>query len=139
MIPVWPAELPKPNRPEYSASINDPRQPKLADQGPPGWRRKTSAVARTVTLAIEVTRDEKAIFDDFHERVTSFGSLPFRMPDPVTDGWAMLTSDGAPMLTIDGQPMLMGAWWLCLFGEQPPRETIGGVKFKIAFSVTVMP
>lgn len=138
-VPVWPSRLPKPMRAAYTAQYDDPRLARSGQAGPPGYRLKSSAVARQVALTLAVTRDEKAVFDNFHRDMTGFGTLPFWMPDPTTDGWPMLTDTGAPVLTETGAPVLMSAQWLCLFGSQMPRETIQGAFFQIAFAVAVMP
>lgn len=139
MIPAWPQDLPKPLRQGYSAQRDDPRQAKPADTGPPGYRRRFSKAAETVALQIEATRDERAVFDRFHRDRTASGVLPFTMPDPTTDGWALLASDGQPLLTPDGTPLLLSERWLCLFGPETPGVSITANRFVISFSVSVMP
>ncbi|QEW21228.1 hypothetical protein LA6_003436 [Marinibacterium anthonyi] len=109
-------------------------KPKLPSSG-----GSYSSVARQVSLAIECSRAQKAVFDQFFEETTGFGALPFTMPDPTTDGWPLLADDGAPLLTTAGQPILLARQWLCLFGRETPQETLRGVTFRIAFSVSVMP
>lgn len=138
-LPSWPAALPRPNRQGYQASIDDPRLARAREAGPPGYRRRWSSVARQVALVIDLSRTKKAVFDQFYEITTGFGSMPFWMPDPVTDGWPMLSAGGLPVLTGDGAPLLMSGQWLCLFGATPPVETILALEFRIAFSVSVMP
>jgi hypothetical protein len=138
-LPVWPASLPKPNRQGYQAQQQDPRLRKSGDAGPPGYRRRWSSVSKSVSLVIDVPRSEKAVFDQFYNVATSHGGKPFWMPDPVTDGWPMLTGGGIPILASDGSPILLAASWLCLFGQPTPTETIQGVRFIIGFSVEVMP
>ncbi|MAU43772.1 MAG: hypothetical protein CMP09_02820 [Yangia sp.] len=61
------------------------------------------------------------------------------MPDPVTDGWPLLHETGVPLLYEDGTPILMSAQWLCVFGDEPPSETLRGMTFTKSFSVWVMP
>ena len=92
-----------------------------------------------VSLSIEVSRARKAIFDAFYDDTTKQGSLPFRMPDPTTDGTFLLNEDFSPILTSDGDPILMSAEWLCLFGETVPLERMVGGRFEISFTVAVMP
>jgi hypothetical protein len=138
-VPQWPTDLPRPNRQGYSAQNRDPRLRKNADAGPSGYHRRYSSVARTVGLSFDLSRSEKAVFDKFHNVTTGFGHKPFLMPDPTTDGWPLLDSTGAPVLTTDMQPLLISAQWLCLFGDNPPSETIRGLEFVISFSVEVMP
>lgn len=135
---TWPSELPKPSRRGYEAQNEDARL-RRSSGGVPGYRRRFSSSPRAVALSIDVPRSLKAVFDNFHDRAVASGTLPFWMPDPVTDGWPMLSPDGAPIVTGAGEPLLMGAKWLCLFGDAPPVETISGVRFDIAFSVLVLP
>jgi len=139
MIPIWPTELPKPQRNPYQAQVQDPRLRRRAESGPPGTRRRFSAAARFVSLSIDVSRAEKAVFDNFLEIETAMGSLPFLMPDPVTDGWNLLDPNGDQLLTPDGDPLLIAAHWLCQFGETMPVETIRGIRFQITFPIAVMP
>lgn len=138
-IAVWPSDLPKPTRDGYQSQINDPRLKKSRDTGPIGWRRRTSSVSRSVALTIQVDRELKAVFDQFYTEISGVGSLPFWMPDPVTDGWALLDPNGAPFLSSDGAPLLTPRQLLCLWGEETPQERIIGTEFTISFSVMVMP
>lgn len=136
--PTWPESLEKPTRADYQSQRQDTRQRKRA-AGAPGYRRRFSNAATNVSLVIRLSRQDKAVFDQFYDDVTEGGSLTFYMPDPVTDGWPVATGDGAPLLTGNGAPLLMAANWLCLFGDESPVETIIGVGFDIQFSVWVMP
>lgn len=139
-LPAWPTDLPKPVRASWSGQRQDARQRRAVETGPPGYRRRFSAVARIVGMQIDVTRSQKAVFDTFFEQTTQFGALPFVMPDPTTDGWAMLDAAGQPMLDGTGTPILLSATWLCLFGSEPPTEGIpAGTRFSISFTVAVMP
>jgi len=135
-VAVWPSELPCPLRRTLSGQRVDGR---LSKPGPTrGYRRQFSNVPKIYALSVAVTRSGKAVLDQFVDETLKGGALPFYMPDPVTDGWAMLTSEGAPMLMADGTPMLLAAQWLCLF-EDLPSEQPYGRGFEIAFSVAVMP
>ncbi|MGE6741715.1 hypothetical protein ACQKGC_15690 [Allorhizobium pseudoryzae] len=135
----WPTDLPKPERNTWSASYTDPRLRRAAEAPTPAYRRRFSSVARPVQLSMLLDRNLKAVFERFYEETTAYGSLPFYMPDPTTDGWALLASDGRPLLTSAGVPLLLAARWLCLFGDTPPSEVVVGVEFRISFSVSVMP
>jgi len=139
MIPVWPTELPKPQRSGFQKQHQDPRLRRRAETGPPGYRRRFSSAAQFVSLSMSVTRDQVAIFENFHRNETALGTLPFVMPDPLTDGWELLTPDGEPLLAPDDEPVLIAAHWLCLFGESMPAITMRGIRFVITFPVTVMP
>lgn len=138
-VPHWPADLPRPRRAGYQAQTIDPRLKRKAETGPPSYRRRWSATVRTVTLTLKVSRAQKAVFDRFIDEVIEQGSTPFYMPDPTTDGWPVLADGGAPLLTGTGAPLLMAARWLCLLGDDMPRETIQGTRFLITLTVLVMP
>lgn len=139
MIMTWPTSLPRPDREGYQQTRQDGRRATKPDSGPMRFRRRFSSTAREVQLQLTLTRAEKAVFDRFYDDDTAGGARLFRMPDPTTDGWQLLTHDDLPLLTHDGQPLLLAAYWLCSFGEQPPAETVAGTLFRISFSVLVMP
>ncbi|MBT9382230.1 hypothetical protein KM176_00010 [Pseudooceanicola sp. CBS1P-1] len=139
MILDWPTELPRPERNTWSATHQDARRKRQNDAGPPGYSRRFSSVAKLVSLSVILDRNQKAIFDLFFEEDCGYGTALFHMPDPTTDGWALLTSDGVPLLTGDGQPLLMSKIWLCAWGDDVPKETIQGTEFRKTFSVVVMP
>lgn len=138
--PTWPSELSYFVRSDWSAQRQDARRKRANEAGPPGYRRRSSAVSKTVALAIVVDRNGKDIFDEFYRVECAEGSSPFWMPDPATDGWPLLDSNGQPLLDGQGHPLLRSGTWLCLWGDQIPAETIvEQVKFKFSFSVVVMP
>ena len=138
-VPVWPSQLPKPTRPGYQASPQEARIRRNAETGPPGFRRRFSSTARMVTLSFICSRFQKGYFDQFFDETLQKGSLPFWMPDPVTDGWQLLTEDGTPLTTEDGTPLLISANWLCLITEPPSEAIYGQLEFEIAFQVAVLP
>ena len=137
-VPVWPTELPRPTRQGYQTQKQDGRLRRSAG-GPPGYRRRFSSTARMVNLSVELTRLQKAVFDDFLEDRTAGGSLPFYMPDPVTEGWALLTSAGVPIVSSSGAPVTLVSRLLCLFDETMPVEVFVAERFQISFAVAVMP
>ena len=139
MIPVWPSELPRPERGPYQGQRQDPRERRRTETGPRGHRRRFSSFARIHSLTIDVTRNQKAIFDRFFDQDTAAGSLPFLMPDPLTDGWPLLAPSGEPLHTPDDQPILISAFWLCQFGETMPVERVLGIRFQITFPLEEMP
>lgn len=138
-VPAWPSVLPPPERGSWQLSPQEARVKRQSEAGPPGFRRRFSAVARSVSLSVVLTRDLRAVFDRFHQETCAWGSKPFTMPDATTDGWPLWAADGSPLLDQAGTPLLMAASWLCLWGEQPPATSILGVEFRVAFSVVVMP
>ncbi|MGH1355372.1 MAG: hypothetical protein ACRBBS_09865 [Thalassovita sp.] len=139
MIHTWPDTLPSPERNTWQVQPEDARRKRQAETGPPGYRRRWSNVARTVSLSVLLSRSQKAAFDQFFHLDCAEGAALFWMPDPTTDGWALLSSEGQPLLMIEGQPLLMSAAWLCHWGDQLPVETIEGREFRKTFSVEVMP
>lgn len=138
-ILTWPTDLPRPERSTWQRQSQDPRQKRISENGPPGYRRMFSSVAKNISLSVTLTRSQKQTFDRFYEIDTKHGSLLFTMPDPTTDGWPLLSTTGQPLFQSEGVPLLVAAQWLCLFGESAPTETIQGIEFLIRFSVTVMP
>lgn len=138
-LPAWPPELPPPSRSSWQLTPQDPRRKRNVAAGPPSYRRKFSAVAKFVNMQIDLSRSEKSMFDQFFAETTRHGTLPFTMPDPTTDGWPLLTSDGIPIVTESDVPILVASVWTCLFGETPPSETHYGLRFRIDFSVVVLP
>lgn len=133
----WPSELTKFTRTDYQLDRLNNRYAK--PQSLPGYKRKTTNSAKLVTLGMILSRDQKAVFDAFFDVATQDGSKLFYMPDPATDGYAVLHSDGRPLLQSDGKPLLLSARWLCLFGETLPVERTDGDEFAITFEVAVMP
>ena len=92
-----------------------------------------------VSLSIKITREQLAVFEKFHQEETAHGALPFVMPDPLTDGWPLLTPDGEALLGPDDEPLLIAAHWLVLFGENMPAVSKPGLQFIVTFPVAVMP
>ena len=92
-----------------------------------------------VSLSVLLSRWQVAVFEQFWKNQTQFGSTLFRMPDPTTDGWALLTPTGAPLLTPEGQPLLLSTIWTCAFGDEVPTESVVGIEFRYSFSIVVMP
>ena len=136
---LWPPELPKPDRGPYRSQFEDPRLKRRAETGPRGSVRRYSSAACQVSLSVNLSRAQMAVFDKFFEDETEMGSLPFVMPDPLSDGWKLLDPDGTPLLDPDGQQILISAYWLCQFGSTMPVHTISGIRFIVSFPVLVMP
>lgn len=135
----WPAALTRFERPGWQVQPQDPRLRRPNEAGPPSYRRRFSSVARSVSLSIVLSRDEKAVFDQFYEVTVAHGSLEFRMPDPTTHGWALLTSDGVAMMTRTAN-LVLSERWLCVFADPPPTETIvSQTRFRKTFSIWVLP
>lgn len=139
MIADWPVELPRPERNTWQLQPQDARRRTQADAGPPRYRRRFSSAGKMVTLSLILSRNGKAIFDNFFHDTCAEGSHLFRMPDPTTHGWPQLASTGQQLLTANGRPLLVSAHWLCSWGDQTPVETLQGIEFRKTFSVVVLP
>ncbi len=139
-VQTWPEQLDRFERPGWQVQPQDSRQRRGSEAGPPGYRRRFSSVAKGVSLSIVLSRDEKAIFDNFDEVDCAHGSREFWMPDPSTHGWSMLTESGEPILVAPGVPLLLAERWLCSWGDPPPTEAMfEQVKFRKTFSIWVLP
>lgn len=139
MILTWPTVLPRPERTTWQLTPQDARRKTQSEAGPVRYRRRFSSVSRLVTLSLILSRDQKAVFDRFFHEDCAEGARLFYMPDPTTDGWPLLMADGTPLLASNDQPILLGARWLCSWGDQLPTETIQGLEFKMSFSIVVLP
>lgn len=137
-LPVFPPELPRPSRQGYQVALGDGRTKRREDAGPPNVRRRFSAVADMVSLQITVTRAGLARFQRFYDEELGKGSRPFLMPDPGSDGWALLTDEGDPLLTEEGAPILVSETWICIIGQTPAWVPVG-VEWRVSFDVAVMP
>jgi len=137
--PSWPSNLPLPERQTYNFRPDDPRMKRTGQVGPPAYRRMASSVADRMNLSITVDRSDRQVFWDFHRKDCSDGTKSFIMPDPISDGWLLLTGDGSPLLMPDGTPLLLSRLLLCKWGEDVPQETMEGLRFKISFGVAIMP
>lgn len=137
-VPIWPKALPNPQRKTYKAQRAEGRLAKQSG-GPIGYRRRFSSMPTLVSLAIDVPRSLKAIFDEFYDVTTEGGTKTFWMPDAVTQDWPMLAQDGAYLQNSEGRVLLLAKTDLCIFGDQPPVETIQGNRFVINFAVQVLP
>lgn len=137
-IPLWPTDLPKPTRSGYQRQRVDTRLRKQQG-GTLGYRKRYSLSVKLMDLEIEVTRAQKAVFDQFFDETTQNGTLPFYMPDPATDGYPLLTDAREQILTDDGTPILIAAQLLCLFSDTMPVERAFHSEFAISFQVAVMP
>lgn len=139
MIHIWPTDLPRPERNTWQARPQDARRKRQNEAGPPSYRRRFSSVAKLISLSVVLTRNQKAVFDRFFHEDCADGSEFFYMPDPTTDGWALLTESGQPIFVEPGVPLLLSERWLCAWGDDLPTETVEGIEFRKAFNVVVMP
>lgn len=138
-IPQFPSSLRCMSRNNYSHQLGDDRRMTPADDGPARVRRQRSLSADTVQLLIDTNLAGRETFNRFYKETTKNGSVPFHMRDPVLDGVPIKLDTGEVLTDENDQPILISAWWLCMFGEQKPTFTIEGVRWKINFSVMIMP
>ena len=138
-LPSYPAELPKPLQDGYQVARGDGRIVTRNDAGPPSIRSRFSSVVDTVQFSTFLSRSQWARFERFYVEDTKRGALPFLLPDPGTDGWALLTDDGSRLLTDDGTPILLAETWLVVFGSKLPVITNKATYWTVSFEVTVLP
>lgn len=139
-LAMWPASLPRPMRAGFSRTLPDGRQATKNEMGPPRVRRRYSAAASALQMTIDVSADQRARFWRFWDEDTAGGSLPFWMTDWAVDGMTMATEDGVVLTTEDGTALSVTTTMLVMFGtDQPPSESPVGVRWRIAFILSIMP
>lgn len=139
MIQTWPSTLPRPERPTFQLQAQDARRKRSFENGPPGYRRRYSAVAQMVSLSFILSASQRAVFDDFYHIDCAGGAELFLMPDPTREGWPLLEADGGHLTDEAGNPLLVAALWLCAWGDTPPVESVQGIEFKKTIQIVVMP
>jgi len=137
--PVWPSDLPRPERRNWQLQRQDARRKRGFENGPPGYRRRFSSIGQMVQFSLLLSAYQRAVFDRFWRDECAEGSSLFWMPDVTRDGWPLAAADGSALRTGDGLMVLMAARWLCAWGDQAPIETIEGIEFRKSCSVVVMP
>lgn len=137
-LPRWPEELDPPLREGYAIARSENRLRRPLEQGPHRQRRKFSSVPTSVPMIIDVSRDHRARFDRFYDEQVVSGSLPFLIKDPTTHGLPIMIA-GVWLLDAAGQVITMAAWQLARFGAPPPQATVIGVRYRIHFTIEVMP
>ena len=137
-LPVWPSELDPPMREGYAISRVETRLRRPVEQGPHRQRRRFSAAPAPVSMTLDVSRDQRARFDRFFIEEVSQGALPFLITDPTTHGQPILVG-GEPLLDTDGEVITIAAWQVARFGEALPETTVIGIRYRIRFSIEVMP
>jgi len=86
MAAVWPASLPQRFLQEPGATEQPPDVviESTMDAGPPKARRRFTAGFRLVGGSVALTRDQRAILDDFFMNTLEGGALPFDWIHPIT-------------------------------------------------------
>jgi len=131
--------LPRPNRDGYELAHGDGRSIGRTDRGSPIRHGRVSNVPETVSFVTDLSLSQRARFLRFYREDTAKGTLPFQIPDWSVHGTPMLKADGTPLLKADGAPLLISRIWLCVFGEQLPKERPRGVEIRVSFNLLVMP
>lgn len=136
----WPVDLPNPEIPSYQESRQNARRSSAAQNGPPRYTRRFSAVSDVLGLSLALDKEQLGIFEHFYRETLTEGTRPFYMYDPVRDGCPMLTEGGDVITDENDVPILVTVRRLCLWGEEPPQITIQAPQFfRAAFSVVYLP
>lgn len=139
-VPIWPTELPRPNRAGYGRTLPDGRSSTRPEAGPPRVRRRFSAAPSPMTLVFDMTLDQRARFHLFWSEDTAGGSLPFWMADWTLDGHVLSTDDGSVLTTDSGADITIDTAMLVMFAtDQAPAETIVGLKYRFTVQLSIMP
>jgi len=133
----WPTELPDLRRDSYNQQTGDLRQLSKPDSGPPRIGSKFSRTTDTVQMSVFCSLNLRARFERFYIEETRNGRMPFWMPEPGRNGWALLDNTGRQLLTETGHPILLSANWLCLFGANVPVYASISESWLISFDVFV--
>lgn len=139
-VEEWPSDLPNPEIPSYQEGRQNARRSSAAQNGPPRYTRRFSAVADIVGMSIAVDKEQLGVFEHFYRETLVEGTRPFYMYDPVRDGCPLLTEGGDIITEENDVPILVTRRRLCLWGEEPPQLTVQAPHFfRFAFSVVYLP
>ncbi|MFT4015190.1 MAG: hypothetical protein QM682_17740 [Paracoccus sp. (in: a-proteobacteria)] len=97
MIATWPTSLPRPERDNWWLQPQDARRKRQNDAGPPGYRRRFSSVAKSVSMSLLLSQNQRETFDQFFHKTCQEGAISFWMSDPTRDGWPLTTASGVPL------------------------------------------
>lgn len=137
-VQVWPSELPRPNRKQWQSVPQDTRNKKSPKSGPPSYGKGLSRAVTQVSIALDLTFDQRQVFDRFFHQECNEGVILFWMPDPIVTGRALTFSNGMPLLNEGGQPLIVTKTWLCRWGDNLPTETIPSqLHYRKTFSLWV--
>lgn len=131
----WPSAMPLPLRDGFSQASLPTRIRRATDVGPPSYRSRFSRRMPATAMTFEVDRDGLEVFYRFYEDDTRGGSLPFWMPDPLTDEWPLTDETGSVLITPEGDTLLASAVDLVVFAEAEPQVAPIGVRFRITIQV----
>lgn len=140
-IPSYPSELPAPLRADYSEQSGEGRMLFRPDAGPAALRQRFAAVTDVIPFTTMVERWQLGLFDSFYFDVTKKGALPFIIPAPLTDGFAILDEDLAPLLDENSVPLLYTETMMVLFADQglPARSQVDVESYRVTFRLARLP
>ena len=140
-IPSYPAELPEPLRADYADQSGEGRVMFRPVAGPPRVRQQSAAVVDDIPYSISVERWQLGVFDKFYLETLKKGTLPFTMPSPLIDGFAILDENGVQLLDENDLPLLFGETMLVQFAEQglPARSQIDVEEYRVRFRLMRLP
>lgn len=140
-VPAYPAELPAPLRADYAERAGEGRAVFRPDAGPSSVRLKFASAVDEIPFSSSLERWQLGVFDRFFLETLKKGTLPFTMPSPLIDGFAILDEDGVPLLDEDDEPLLYGETMLVMFTEQglPQRSQIDVEEYRVTFRLWRLP
>lgn len=140
-IPSYPAELPEPLRADYADQSGEGRELFRPDVGVPRPRQRMAFAIDTHPFSTSLTRWQLGAFDKFYTETLKQGALPFTIPVPLTDGFAILDEDGLALLDENDQPLLYGETMLVMFADQglPARSQIDVEEYRVRFQLWRLP
>lgn len=140
-ISSYPADLPPPIRADYAEQSGEGRALFRPDAGPSQPRLRFAAVVDDIPFTISVKRWQLALFDRFYDETLKKGTLPFTMPAPLVDGFAILDEDGVPLLDENDAPLLYGETMLVTFADQglPRRTSLQADLYRVSFRLGRLP
>lgn len=139
-VEEWPTDLPNPEISSYQEGRQNARRSSAAQNGPPRYTRRFSAVSDVLGMSIAVDREQLGVFERFFRETLREGTRPFYMFDPVRDNCTLLTEAGVILTDENDVPILTTVRRLCVWGEEPPQTTVQAPHFfRCAFSVVYLP
>ncbi|KQS84119.1 MULTISPECIES: hypothetical protein [unclassified Rhizobium] len=140
-IPAYPSELPPPLRADFADQSGEGRSFFRPDAGPAVPSLRFAAVSDVVPFSTQLERWQLGVFDKFYEETTKKGALPFTIPAPLIDGFAMLDENLDVLLDENDQPLLYTETMLVMFADQglPARSQIDVEAYRVTFRLARLP
>ena len=138
-LPLWPAELGRPDQEGYSRARLDNRRHSQSQQGPRRVQGGRSKFGEIVSFSLFATIDRQARFWRFFDEEVAAGALPFVMENPEMTGQPLTTETGDEIIDENGEVITIVDTWLCLFGQNMTTVTSWGMHYRLAFDLVIMP